>query len=41
MPVPPEAVLNNAGNPVGGAIVWCSVYGNQVVIRCFVPGAGT
>lgn len=41
MPVPPEAVINNAGNPVGGAIVWYSVYGNQVVIRCFVPGAGT
>jgi hypothetical protein len=40
MPVPPEAVLSNVGNPVGDAIVWYSAYGNQVVIRCFVPGGG-
>jgi len=41
MPVPPQAVINNSGNPVGDAIVWYSTYANQVVIRCFVPGAGT
>lgn len=44
--VPPEAVIHNAGNPVGEAIVWW----NEVVtddddqtgifIRCFVPGDG-
>lgn len=39
-PVPPEAVLTNVGNPVGDAIVWYSAYGDQVVIRCFVPGGG-
>jgi hypothetical protein len=40
MPVPDEAVLNNVGNPVGDAIVWYSIYGSHVVIRCFVPGGG-
>lgn len=40
MPVPPEAVLANAGNPVGDAVVWYSIYGSHVVIRCFVPGGG-
>ncbi len=42
IPVPPGAVVHNAGNPVGEAIVWW----NQVItdedqigifIRCFVP----
>ena len=45
IPVPPGAVVHNAGNPVGEAIVWW----NQVItdedqigifIRCFVPGDG-
>ena len=40
VPVPPDAVLKNAGNPTGGAIVWYSIYGGQVIIRCFVPGGG-
>jgi hypothetical protein len=40
MPVPPDAVLNDAGNPVGDAVVWYSIYGDHVVIRCFVPGSG-
>lgn len=40
MPVPPDAVLNNVGNPIGDAIVWYSAYGDQVIIRCFVPGGG-
>jgi hypothetical protein len=40
LPVPADAVLENVGNPVGDAVVWCSVYGGHVVIRCFVPGNG-
>ena len=40
MPVPADAVLDNVGNPVGDAVVWYSIYGNHVVIRCFVPGSG-
>lgn len=40
MPVPPDAVLKNAGNPTGSAVVWYSNYGGQVIIRCFVPGGG-
>lgn len=40
MPVPPEAVLNDVGNPVGDAVVWYSTYGGRVLIRCFVPGGG-
>jgi hypothetical protein len=39
--VPEDAVVNNAGNPVGEAVVW---YVNQgagsIYIRCFVPGGG-
>ncbi len=40
MPVPPDAVLDNVGNPVDDAVVWYSIYDDQVVIRCFVPGGG-
>ena len=40
VPVPPDAVLKNTGNPTGGAVVWYSIYGGQVIIRCFVPGGG-
>ena len=37
--VPPEAVVHNAGNPIGGAIVWYVMQGpDTVYIRCFVPG---
>jgi hypothetical protein len=40
VPVPPDAVLKDTANPVGDAVVWYSVYGGQVIIRCFVPGGG-
>jgi hypothetical protein len=39
--VPPEAIVYNAGNPVGEAVVWwVRQSGNTVYIRCFVPGSG-
>jgi hypothetical protein len=39
--VPPEAVVNNAGNPVGEAVVWYIRQGpDAVYIRCFVPSGG-
>lgn len=41
--VPPEAVVYNAGNPVGEAVVWWVPYATNpggVYVRCFVPGAG-
>jgi hypothetical protein len=38
IPVPPEVVLHNAGNPVGDAVIWY-VESSQY-IRCFVPGGG-
>jgi hypothetical protein len=40
MQVPPEAVLKDLGNPTGDAVVWYSLYGETVYIRCFVPGGG-
>ncbi len=41
MEVPPEAVVYNAGNPTGEAVVWYVVQGpGTVFIRCFVPGGG-
>ncbi len=41
MEVPPEAVVYNAGNPTGEAVVWYVIQGpGQVFIRCFVPGGG-
>lgn len=40
MQVPTEAVIANAENPTGDAVVWYSKYGDHVVIRCFVPGGG-
>jgi len=44
--VPPSAVVHNAGNPVGEAIVWWNVIAIDedqagIFIRCFVPGNGT
>ena len=40
-PVPPEAIVYNAGNPVGEAVVWYVQQGaNSYYIRCFVPGGG-
>lgn len=39
--VPTEAVIYNAGNPVGEAIVWYVKNGpDTYYIRCFVPGGG-
>ena len=39
--VPPEAIVYNAGNPVGEAVVWYVQQGaNSFHIRCFVPGGG-
>ena len=40
--VPAEAVVHNAGNPVGEAIVWYVQQGGagSLYIRCFVPGGG-
>lgn len=43
IPVPPEAVVHNAGNPTGDAVVWWVPYATLpggVYIRCFVPGGG-
>lgn len=40
VPVPEEAVVYDAGNPVGEAVVWYSRYSGAVFIRCFVPGGG-
>ncbi len=40
LPVPPEAVIRDSGNPTGDAVVWYSAYGEYVMIRCFVPGGG-
>jgi hypothetical protein len=40
-PVPAEAIVYNAGNPVGEAVVWYVPQGaNNYYIRCFVPGGG-
>lgn len=38
--VPPEAVIHNADNPVGDAVVWYAKVQNNTYIRCFVPGSG-
>ena len=48
IPVPPEAVVYNAGNPTGEAVVWYvplpvdmrSPDHREYYIRCFVPGGG-
>ncbi|MGB7101658.1 MAG: hypothetical protein WBD95_23185 [Xanthobacteraceae bacterium] len=40
MVVPPEAVVNDEGNPTGDAVVWYTTYDGTVYIRCFVPGGG-
>ena len=39
--VPTAAVVHNAGNPIGEAVVWYVRNGeNSYYIRCFVPGGG-
>ncbi len=40
VPVPSEAVVENAGNPVGEAVVWYTKFNGKAFIRCFVPGGG-
>jgi hypothetical protein len=40
MKVPQEAVVDDAGNPTGDAVVWYSESNGTVYIRCFVPGGG-
>ena len=40
LPVPKDAVIHNAANPVGDAVVWYVKYQNRAYIRCFVPGNG-
>jgi len=41
IPVPPEAIVHDAGNPTGEAIVWYIKSGPDIFyIRCFVPGDG-
>jgi hypothetical protein len=40
MRVPAEAVVDDAGNPTGDAVVWYTEFNNSVYIRCFVPGGG-
>lgn len=35
--VPEKAVIRNAGNPLGEAIVWYVNHGGSIVISCFVP----
>jgi hypothetical protein len=40
-PVPAEAIVYNAGNPTGEAVVWYERQdANTYYIRCFVPGGG-
>jgi hypothetical protein len=37
--VPPEAIVRDAGNPIGEAVVWYVQQGDdRFYIRCFVPG---
>ncbi len=39
--VPPDAVVYDAGNPIGEPVVWYVIQGpDSVYIRCFVPGGG-
>ncbi len=45
IPVPPNTVVQNAGNPIGEAIIWwVPSYEEGIVkgilIHCFVPGGG-
>ena len=41
MQIPPEAIVYEAGNPTGRAVIWWVRQGEGVVyVRCFVHGAG-
>lgn len=39
-PVPPSAVVLDAGNPYEKAVVWYIKNGTEYYIRCFVPTGG-
>lgn len=39
--VPDQAVIRNAGNPLGEAIVWYVNFRGSIEIRCFVPADTT
>lgn len=38
MDVPPEAVIDDSGNPTGDGVVWYSEFNGNIFIRCFVVG---
>ena len=38
--VPERAVIRNADNPMGDAVVWWVRHRGSVIISCFVPGPG-
>lgn len=40
VPVPPSAVVLDAGNPYEKAVVWYIKNGTEYYIRCFVPTGG-
>jgi hypothetical protein len=40
MQVPDRAVIRDAGNPVGDAVVWYVRHRGAIIISCFVPGSG-
>jgi hypothetical protein len=35
--VPEKAIIRNAGNPLGEAVVWYVSLRGNIEIRCFVP----
>ena len=39
MRVPETAVIRDAGNPVGDAVVWYVRHRGAIIISCFVPGS--
>ncbi|MDO8683788.1 MAG: hypothetical protein Q7N50_09945 [Armatimonadota bacterium] len=39
--VPAAALIDDIPNKLGVARVWYTQHGGEVVIRCFIPGAGT
>ncbi len=38
MRVPERAIIRDAGNPIGAAVVWYVRHRGQIIISCFVPG---
>ncbi len=38
--MPDRAVIKDAGNPVGDAVVWYVRHRGAIIISCFVPGSG-